>query len=272
MPAGGFSPKWTDTEDDYLKANYSLIPAQRIADHLGRSRVGVVLRGGKYGLVSYQQIGTASIRHDYFAHIDTPEKAYVLGLLAADGSIAQGRSGARQIVLALQRKDRSGVEFVRDQIAPAARLYESRMGDSDMVRFAIQSKQLAADLASHGVTAAKSLTLAWPTGLPERLANSYICGYFDGDGSLGRGKDLRWAVTSGSYPFLQEIQARVAAGAAANVGGPYRDGRKICWSIVSGGRLQVPRIDAWIHADVHGLARKRLDYDQVPVEPVRSDF
>lgn len=273
MPAGGFSPLWTTVEDDYLKANYSAMPAKRIAAHLGRSHAAVVLRAGRYQLVSYQQIGTRSIRHDYFAAIDTAAKAYVLGLLAADGHIAVGRNGHRQIVLALVRKDASAVEYVRNQVAPDARLFDAQVRGIAMVRFTVQSERLAADLARLGVGPAKTYTVAWPTGLPEEFANSYVAGYFDGDGSLGlTGEAPRWSIVSASRPLLEAIQQRAFHQTGTWIGGPYADKRHKALSIVATGHGQVRDLDEWIRQDVPGLARKRLRYDQVPVDPDRSDF
>lgn len=268
MPAGGYSPKWTDEEDAYLRANFSLRPVKQLAAELGRPRSGVAQRGVRFGLVSYQQIGTRSIQHDYFDRIDTPAKAYVLGLLAADGYI----SPRYQLALALSAKDRSAVDFVRDELAPTSRVGEYQVKNSPMVKFAVQSARLGRALAGHGIVPAKSHIITWPSAIPDQLANSYIGGYFDGDGSLAVTGRHRWTIVSGSVPLLEAIQQHAFNQTGTWLGGPYKDGRKNCWSVVATGRGQVRDLDEWIRADVPGLARKRLAQDQVPVEPERSVF
>jgi hypothetical protein len=256
MPAGGFAPSWTATEDDYLREHYPHRPAKEVAAHLGRSHGATSLRAQSLKIPSYHWAGKRSTRHDYFALIDTPTKAYILGLLAADGCVAR-RTGQLQICLVA--KDRSAVELIRNEIAPDARLVDFESRTAPMVRFTVQSQRLAADLAVLGITPAKSLTLGWPTTLPEEFANSYVGGFFDGDGSLtfpeGR---PRWAITSASVPFLESIQQWAFNQLGTWIGGPYRDKRHKASSIVATGRGQVQDLDAWIGEDVPGLARKRL--------------
>ena len=89
--------------------------------------------------------------------------------------------------------------------------------------------------------------------------NSFVCGYYDGDGSLGTtGRWLRWAVVSGNPEFLKVMQVKIQERTGIWVGGPYRDRRhEHAWSIVKVGE-SVRALDEWIHRDVPGLTRKRL--------------
>lgn len=251
---GGYSPPWTEEETAYLQEHYATQPAREIAAALGRTETALHVRANKLGLKSRHRTGVNSLVADYFRVIDTPMKAYLLGLLASDGSI----SPVGQLKLELHQKDRCLVELMRDELAPGARISEYRTRTTPMVRFMVASPDLAADLASHGVVHRKTLITTWPSGMPAELDGSFACGYFDGDGSLRREWMYRWAVVSGTEGFLHAMQDRAQAHTGVRPGGPYRDKRhNAAWSIVSTGK-PVVALDAWLHRDVPGLARKSL--------------
>lgn len=247
--------RWTEEDLAYLRKNYGLLTARDIALHLRRTDKAVMARGRLLGLPSRQRAGANSLVKDYFKVIDTPMKAWVLGLLAADGSI---NSKTGQLKLEIHSKDFEILEAARDELAPEARIRFRVLGKSPMVRFAVQNPGLRTDLASHGVVGAKSLITRWPADVPDRFANSFVCGYFDGDGSLGTTPLPRWAVVSGNPDFLRVMQAEIRRLTGLVVGGPYQDRRhQHAWSIVATGK-PVRALDAWIHADVPGLTRKNL--------------
>lgn len=247
-------PPWSEAEIAYLRSNYHLRSPKEVGEHLDRTPNAVRLAASKLKLPSLFHTGARSVQHDYFQEIDTPAKAYILGLLTADGCIT---TGTGQLTLALHTKDRDAVEFMRDELCPDTRITERMVRTSEMAYLHVQSPQITEDLARHGVVARKSLIIRWPETVPGFLEGSYLCGYFDGDGSLGLKPLFRWALTSGSRPFLEDVQERALHHTGVRIGGPYRDGRKLCWSIVKTGRL-VQDLDAWLHADVQGFDRKRL--------------
>lgn len=247
-------PIWTEADHDYLRENYGAMPAADIAAHLGRTVVAVRGRASRLRLMAHHRAPSNSLVRDYFNVIDTPMKAWVLGLLAADGSISK----AWQLRLELHCKDMEIVEAVRDELAPAARISFYTARTTPMCRFMIGGTPLKADLARHGIVNAKSLITAWPAEVPAEFINSFVCGYYDGDGSLGLKPLPRWSVVSGNPDFLRIMQEQVYEHTAIWPGGPYRDCRhEHAWSIVQTGR-PVRALDAWIHRDVPGLARKRL--------------
>ena len=248
-------PLWTEEEHAYLRLTYTTLSAKDIAAGLGRTTQAVHARASKLGLVSRHRLGVNSLVKDYFKIIDTPMKAWVLGLLAADGSMSK----AGQLKLELHRKDLEIVIAVRDELAPEARIGYYNTRTTPMARFMVADPGLVADLASHGVVNAKTLITAWPPDLPDQFVNSFVCGYYDGDGSLGTtGPWLRWSVVSGNLEFLQVMQDKIHEHTEIWVPGPYEDRRhENAWSIVKSGK-PVRALDEWIHRDVPGLARKRL--------------
>ncbi len=233
---------------------------REIAAALGRTETALHVRANKLGLKSRHRTGVNSVVSDYFRLIDTPMKAYVLGLLTADAYV----SAAGQLILALHEKDRSAVEAVRDEIAPGARIGQYSTRTTPMCRFSVTAPEVTADLARHGVVRAKSLITAWPQALPAALENSYVCGYFDGDGSMSiqrdrrSDKNYRWAVVSGNPEFLREMQARILAQTGLKTLGPYQDRRHEAARAIVAIGTPARTLDAWMHRDVPGLERKRL--------------
>jgi hypothetical protein len=129
----------------------------------------------------------------YFAEIDTPEKAYWLGFLAADGCVRDGRRAGVRLVL--KTADRAHVEKFRRAIGHAAPLSYPIMSCRGVLfeqcSCEVHSHRLAADLVRHGVTPRKSLTLRpWVAPSPT-LQACWFAGLFDGDGSVC------WSASSG---------------------------------------------------------------------------
>lgn len=135
-----------------------------------------------------------------FESIATEEAAYWLGLLFADGYIDS--YGRHSVELTL--KDKELVEgFARflgsdAPIAPKAGSW----------RVCIGSKKLVEDIISHGCYRKKSLTLEFPTSIPNALIHHFMRGYFDGDGSINTSRSGIFRVM-GTESFLNEYVARL---------------------------------------------------------------
>ena len=111
---GGCSPPWTEEQYGYLRAHYGELPAVRIAEHVGKSLGAVYVQASLLGLKSRHRTGINSLVPGYFKVIDTPLKAYLLGLWASDGYV----TGRNQVCIALADKDRVLVELARDASSP----------------------------------------------------------------------------------------------------------------------------------------------------------
>lgn len=118
---------------------------------------------------------------DFFKQIDTEEKAYWLGFIAADGNIAKDFSCCS---IELKQSDFEHLQkFAKcfDDyyvVKKCARKYPS-------AKIQITCKQCCYDLQQYGITPNKSLTLQVVTDkIPHDLQIHYIRGYFDGDGSI----------------------------------------------------------------------------------------
>ena len=146
----------------------------------------------------------------YFDEIDTPNKAYVLGLFYADGCNHAKRN---YIKLALQIEDEEVLEKIRKEMKIEKPLkFESKekirrkgYNHKDTKSIDIYSKQMSEALTKLGCVEQKSLVLEWPSWLREDLYSHFIRGYFDGDGSIskGRGYQITYAST---YMFLEKLK------------------------------------------------------------------
>lgn len=129
---------------------------------------------------------------DYFDLIDSNIKAYFLGFIAADGALIDSKKGATiQLTITLHRKDIILLEKLKSELQHESKIqsiirYHKQWGNiTDHVRFAIANKTIANSLMKHGIQPRKSLTMEnIIQNIPKEFRNSFILGYFDGDGSF----------------------------------------------------------------------------------------
>lgn len=125
-----------------------------------------------------------SLNDRYFEQIDSEEKAYWLGFLAADGCVYQ-KKGVSQVTLALKGADAGHVAKFAAAIGTdkPVKLSKSKLKGKTYprARLAICSKQMTEDLISQGVRPRKSLNAEVWNG-PEHLIRHYWRGVVDGDG------------------------------------------------------------------------------------------
>lgn len=145
---------------------------------------------------------------EYFLKIDSEEKAYWLGFIAADGCVTFGGKHGRQFDLrvSLATKDREHLDKLRNFLGITKPLQEEkRKYTSFLLR--VCSKQLIENLMNFGVTPKKTFSVRLPQ-LDKSLVRHWIRGYFDGDGHWNLSKDgqMSFGITSGSEKLLLEIQ------------------------------------------------------------------
>lgn len=146
-------------------------------------------------------------RTDYFHTIDTPSKAYVLGFIYADGCVY---SNGHVMGIGLQPGDVEILEFIRAELQSMCVIRPDAKGT---LRLEIGSHEIIRDLASHGVTPRKSLTLEWPTTVPPELLSAFVHGYFDGDGTVFWTRMAQ--VREGRYPGASFMASWAFAGPLA---------------------------------------------------------
>lgn len=124
-----------------------------------------------------------------FEIIDTPDKAYWLGFIAADGCNYIREHNASLIINIHQKDKEHLIKFkkfinttaiIQDYIA-----FEGYSNKTPMSKITINSKKLSQDLIDKGIVPNKSLILK-PPKISQEFYKPYILGYFDGDGSISK--------------------------------------------------------------------------------------
>lgn len=124
------------------------------------------------------------IDETFFDVIDTQEKAYILGLLWADGC---NKTYSNTITLGLQAGDKKILEDINLIMQSNRPLrFERRKNNNcqDQYILSITNKHISEILDQLGLCRAKSLVLKFPEWLDISLYPHFIRGVFDGDGSI----------------------------------------------------------------------------------------
>ena len=133
-------------------------------------------------------------QYDIFRNINSNEKAYWLGFLAADGCVFERVSSPKKsqggdcVILSISRKDKEHLvkfqSFLQGNFEIKDFLQNVGFSkNSEMSKIVINSKEMVQDLKDKGIVPRKSLVLKKPN-TPSQFYFPYILGYFDGDGSI----------------------------------------------------------------------------------------
>lgn len=155
--------------------------------------------------------------YSYFDKIDTHEKAYFLGLLYSDG---YNNTKLGRIYISLKKEDGYILENFKTELGlESKKLYEynykTTFGIGTSLSLPINCKKMSESLNKLGCVKAKSKILKFPTKkqLPEKFLNSFILGYFDGDGSVyenidrNQDRDKKCSVTIlSSLDFINSLK------------------------------------------------------------------
>jgi hypothetical protein len=150
-----------------------------------------------------------ALNQHYFDNIDTPSKAYILGILYADGCNFTEHNA---ITLSLQECDRSVVEFVKNEIEYEGPLRINELSKrnpkyKDQYILCINDEYMSHQLENLGVVKAKSLVLQFPDFLTDELIPHFIRGYFDGDGCVSYDEKYQkcYTKTAGTKEFCDKL-------------------------------------------------------------------
>jgi len=147
--------------------------------------------------------------------------AYVLGFIAADGSLIKNKRGA--YFIDIQSIDKEIIYKIRDVFKSDIKIGEYQPkyeNPNKRYRLQIGSKEIFKDLLRLGITPQKSKTIKLPN-IPDKYFSHFLRGYFDGDGSVNictyKRKDRKKPATvincgfvSGSKDILEKIKNKLA--------------------------------------------------------------
>lgn len=205
------------------------------------------------------------INEEYFTKINTEDKAYFLGLMYADGNVAQNCKSFR---ISLVEKDKHILEtfikylnyegnlrFINKEIYRKKHMQKAE----NAYELTVCKTKMAQDLNALGCGPAKSLVLEFPSDdiVPKNLKGHFIRGVFDGDGSIANISNGRAGCIgfSGSHKFIMELNNYIIQNKICNPTGIYqRYKNKPCEK--SAHMLQICKIEdkqkflEWLYKDI----------------------
>lgn len=150
------------------------------------------------------------------SNIDTPHKAYLLGLIMADGCIYYNKqSGAYCTTIKLKESDKYLLEIIQKHF-PFFRMGKVEISKDGFKSYYINhyNKLLFNDLQKHGILPRKSKDNADKVFLPaltDDLFFAYLHGLFDGDGTIYQSKEghIRIEVIGMANSLFNQIHSRL---------------------------------------------------------------
>lgn len=144
-------------------------------------------------LLKQNNVEIKKTNHKYYANyrifesIDSCEKAYWLGFIAADGCNYEREQNA-SITINIHQKDLEHLEKFKNFVnsnKPIEKYIQTHgfSNNTPMCRFTLNSKDMSKDLSDKGIVPRKSLILE-PPKIDSKYYLPFILGYFDGDGSI----------------------------------------------------------------------------------------
>lgn len=150
------------------------------------------------------------INENFFELIDTKDKAYILGILLADGHRCKN---VKQIRLKLQEQDKEildKIKLVLDYDKPLNFEKRSNPNHQNTYSLIICNSNICDDLEKYGIVKNKTFDITIPNINDEYFIDLFR-GYFDGDGWITFGvKNKSCAIgIIGEYNFINFIKEKI---------------------------------------------------------------
>lgn len=173
----------TGEDCEFACKHYYDMTAKQIAEILNCSISKVTNTWTKFKLKDKMIRRYSIVNQDYFSIIDTPSKAYYLGLIASDGCIYKRKACKQQGILRFQikREDESILLRLKDELGTDIPLHYH---SGKYVSLEICCEQIYEDLNKLGLHERKTYQNAIPHSIPDSLFKYFVRGYFDGDGTI----------------------------------------------------------------------------------------
>lgn len=288
MPKG----QWSQSEMRYLREHWATDGSKAVATALGLEWKNVQRKAKRMGLVSnkesrYKRSGATLASHncssdtDYFTREWSPNLAYIVGYIFADGCISKDwyslgflcHSKDEEILVAIHKELNVTTKIHRDP----AREYGGRK-NGPRTYFNVNNKQLVLSLRDRfGLVPQKtSLDLPMPE-IPDAYVGHFVRGYFDGDGHVSVSKKHNGGRASfvGSETFVRQMSSAIGRLIGSDNVCLFRQGK--VWSATWTLWESLEKIHKLIYpdGDYIYLSRKRQMFDlliQRKAKPVATPW
>lgn len=218
-----------------------------------------------------------------FKEVNTPEVAYWLGVLYADGCIC-----GNALTLCL-KGGRSETELLKKFVLFVGAgnkiqkfsFHQTTVEGKVVIRHAqsvkITSKPITDNLSALGCVPRKSLILKFPTEkqVPKKLLSHFMRGYFDGDGSVGIYNTYGQFSLVGTPEFLQKYKSLLESFICQRPVGQIRpnNGSALTHSYSCHNSLVLMSIRKFLYRGARGLflSRKKEIFFKMSVKVPRND-
>ncbi len=195
----------------------------------------------------------------YFDTIDSQKKAYLLGLMAADGCVTSTNYVVYESTeLSLVKLFKAELIYTGD-----IRTITFPQGYAPHYRINFSSKQLATALKQYAVVVGRTESGAYY--FPEaQYFSSYLLGYFDGDGCayVNQGRSGGLVCIVGSYPWVKALSNYLDMGKVVQ----HQSESVYYWRIYSQEHIQ--QFYNWVY-QIPGLG---LDYKKAKIEQILRSY
>ena len=164
-------------------------------------------------LLKNQQVFKRGVRNkyplneDYFQDIDTPDQAYWLGILYADGYLHSKTYSVALRLIDLEHIEKFKIALGANNHKITCVIDNRFSKESKIYCISMKSQKLFEDLCHWKCVPQKSLILKDFPDIPNNLLSHFIRGYFDGDGSIHQINGKQWRISfCGTYEFLTAIK------------------------------------------------------------------
>ncbi len=212
--------------DFYLK-NKSIIKTIK-KFKLSSNTIKNILKSNNIKILTSSQVNLKFKNEYVFNTIDTHEKAYWLGFLAADGNLSK----LGQLRLQLAEKDKQHLLKFYKFMGGAGKVSKhiTVLNNTTYTGYSVafKSKILTNSLLKHNIVPNKSLTLTMSEFIDDKYLPSYILGMFDGDGTIGfYNNKLQFGIISSKF-IIQKIQEILISKCFINKTKLSRRGKAYC--------------------------------------------
>lgn len=170
----------------------------------------------------------------FFEHIDTPEKAYYLGLIYADGCVQEGK-----MIITLKSSDRAVLDRLAELLGGAHQVQLRQTSgvlngyeyNTEIAALSICSQDFCKDLITHGVVQRKTYEKEYPRC--ENYFFDFLRGFLDGDGCIyTHEREIQIIFTGSNYNFLRYINAQIKKeySTHGSLSSPDRWRKRLCFS------------------------------------------
>ena len=145
------------------------------------------------------------VNDDY--DFETPNGAWILGFIAADGYLPITKGAKNKVVITLARQDEEILWRIAEELQYTGKVVQFDNNGFPCSSLSFTSKELREKIESYGIGNNKTFKLNCLPKFPKELMIYFIKGFFDGDGSIyePQGKKINISLVCASFNFIKDI-------------------------------------------------------------------